>query len=322
MGNLFNPVKRNTLSLDFVMGEYIKNEASANNHTDRAKRCDLEHFRLFVQTRNNRPTLSDLNRSIVVEFLDHRLHEVREAPATVNRRLATLKTFFRRTSEVIKGFRNPTVRLVGARVERKRPQSFSLAEIEKFRALDMSARDRLIFELLYGCGLRCFEVPELTLENLGAGLSTLTRVRRKGNLYQDVVCPVPVQLALAAWLPEREELLSEGDHVYRKLPALQRRRYPLVASNYGKVSGDPSSWKIGTKTIWSIIRDLGEQIGIEGARPHLLRHSIAHHIQDQCKDITITARHLGHSNITTTQVYCERGEFEIRAVLRAMDEPH
>ena len=227
------------------------------------------------------------------------------APATIARRAAALRSFFRH--QTLLGLRgdNPAAELELPRRIRRLPRTLSPAEAE--RLVEAAAgtqprdlRDRALTELLYGAGLRVSEA--VSLERGGVDLERrLVRCVGKGG--KERVVPIGRRAA---------EALRR--YVTRGRPFLDRRHRPELFLNS---RGGPLT-RAGA---FLILRRLAARAGLEPERihPHLLRHSFATHLLEGGADLRTIQELLGHSSLSTTQMY---SHVDAKRLRRVYDHAH
>ncbi len=222
------------------------------------------------------------------------------APATVARKLSSLKRFFRFLIE--EGMRgdNPTRLLEGPRQSRAVPDVLSREEMERLlQACSGDVRMTCLIELLYGAGLRASEV-------VGLPLAALPRRRRgrwetrelaiTGKGGRDRLCPLgtPALRALTAWLAARETTLPKDG------PARVRAERFVFPS--AGTSGHLTRRRLG-----QLLDALALKAGLDPVRvhPHALRHAYATHLLQGGADLRAVQTLLGHADISTTQIYTQ-----------------
>ncbi|MFB8761621.1 site-specific tyrosine recombinase XerD [Nocardiopsis alba] len=154
----------------------------------------------------------------------------------------------------------------------------------------LALRDRALLELLYGTGARISEAVGLDVDDVADAVDAgdrvgLVRFRGKG---------------------ERERLVPLGSHARRALGGyLTRARPTLAASGRGgpALFVNARGGRLTRQGGWALLSAVAERAGVEGISPHTLRHSFATHLLDGGADIRVVQELLGHSSVTTTQVY-------------------
>lgn len=226
------------------------------------------------------------------EDLERWIADMRAAglsPATIARRAAAVRTFFRHL--VLLGDRddNPAAELELPRRIRRLPRTLSVGEVERLidaadGTLPRAFRDRALVELLYGAGLRVSEA--VGLERSGVDLDQrLVRCTGKGG--KERIVPIG-----------REAAEALRRYIARGRPYLDRRHRPELFLN---AQGGPLT-RAGA---FLILRRLAAKAGLEPERvhPHLLRHSFATHLLEGGADLRSVQEMLGHADLATTELY-------------------
>lgn len=308
-----------------LVSQYLQYYASGSHHTARAKRLDLERFvGWLTQFRERgsaaRLTVSDWDFSSVQRFVDELLSHG-EAPATVARRLATLKHMGRVFAERIAGFTNPAREVRAPRFPVSKPKGLSREELRRVRAHASERRcsrstfsrlrNEVMLEFLLDTGLRADEVRLLRMSQLDEKLEWIKSVRTKGRRYRNVYLTSVIRPRLAAYLEARQKELGKR---YAKLSRTQDRALPVFISIYNAVPASPDSFLMGAKSVWRAIHELSAERKLH---PHLLRHSFALDLLESSNDVRLVAQALGHSDVRTTMRYTERSAED---VARALEE--
>jgi integrase/recombinase XerD len=214
-------------------------------------------------------------------------------PAAV-RSIARRQSAFRRYYACIARdephFVDPTLLIERPKMPRSLPKALAEREIEGL--LDapdpgtvLGLRDRAMLELMYASGLRVSELVELPLAALNTRQGVL-RITGKGG--KDRLVPVG-----------EEALARIGDYLAGARPALARGRQPaaLFLSNRGE--------GMSRQVFWTLVKRYAQQVGIHAKRisPHVLRHSFATHLLNHGADLRALQMLLGHSSLSTTQIY-------------------
>lgn len=312
-----------SLSLLNVVENYLTYYASASTHTARAKQVDLMRFLDFLCKRRRvsepeKLKVKDWDFSSIQAFVDSLLAHG-EAPATVARRLATIKHMGRTLAEKIPGFINPAKEVKPPKIQALKPKALQKNEIAAVRALAnerldkkrsfIRMRNHTLFEFLIDTGLRADEVRLLRLAQIDESLEWIKDVRTKGRRYRNVYITSAMRPRLREYLAAREVELKR---FYPKVTQTLSRQHPLFLSSYRAKSGKPESFLMGAKSIWRAIHELS----VEGRlHPHLLRHSYALDLLDNSNDIRLVSQALGHSDVRITMRYTERRDAEVALAL-------
>lgn len=249
---------------------YLQAERGCSAHTLRAYGGDLESLLESVAPRS----------LLSVEVADVRrwLATGPRAPASIQRRIATVRSYFRWALREKLVDRSPAERIRPPRVVRPLPRVLEIDEASRVAEEAPTARHRALFEVGYGAGLRVSELVALNVADvdLDAGL---VRVRR-GKGGKDRVVPLGSEAAAAirTMLAERE-IPSEALFLNR------------------------SHRRLGVRSAYEIIHREADRLGVGDVHPHALRHSFATHLLANGADIRSIQEMLGHASLSTTQRY-------------------
>ncbi len=214
-------------------------------------------------------------------------HRRGASPRTLQRRLASLRSYFRYLIRRGRVGANPAASVRAPKQAKLLPRALDVDEVNGFldampRNGALACRDRAMLELFYSSGLRLAELRVLDLGDLPARDASL-RVRGKGGKERDVPVGRKARRALADWLPWREQLAPAGE------PAL------FVAR---------SGVRLGMRSIQQRLAVWAQRLGLpQHLHPHMLRHSFASHMLQSSGDLRAVQELLGHANIATTQIY-------------------
>lgn len=317
-----------SLPLGLVTKEYIQLYADGVSHTARAKQLDTDKFLEFLarhkqQLEIDHLLVADWDHSATQRFIDELL-EIGEAPATVSRRLATLKHMGRIFAERLPGFINPAREIKPPRQPISKPKCIEPMEVERIisKAADASSvkknfkalRDETLLKLLLDTGLRADEIRTLRRGQIDVALEWISQVRTKGRRYRDVYITTDMRPALKKYLDARTETIKQH------IPNCNRQfdsRLPLFISTYKVERSNPKSFEMGAKSVWRAIRRFSIETKLH---PHLLRHTYATDLLHGSKDIRLVAQALGHSDVRVTMRYTERTNEEVADALEKSRE--
>jgi integrase/recombinase XerC/integrase/recombinase XerD len=263
--------------------------------TLRAYASDTGQFAHWAAAHGLHP--SSLDERIVRRYAAS-LSERGQAPSSVARKLAAVRALFRVQVELGAREDNPAG-LVGSP---KRPQRLPRvlkadevgALLERIGAAGpLELRDRAMFELAYACGLRAEEIVSLELSALDFD-AELVRVEGKGG---------------------RTRVIPAGEHALRALERYLTRGRPTlaVAADERAMFISKSGRRLSTSDVRRRLRTWARQAALAGAHPHALRHSFATHLLEGGADLRAIQELLGHSTISTTQVYTRVQSGRLRA---------
>ncbi|WP_297437075.1 site-specific tyrosine recombinase/integron integrase [Thermococcus sp.] len=221
-------------------------------------------------------TGGDLNARSALRFLA-RLRKDGYSNKSLNLVVQALRAYFR-----FEGYDDEAEKLKPPKVPKSLPKSLTKEEVRRLISVipPTRKRDRLIVLLLYGAGLRVSELCNLKRSNIDFDRSVL--LVRGGKGAKDRV--VPISRAL---LEEIRSYLESRNDASEYLLVEERRN---------------NKDRISTKTVWYLLRRYGTKVGLK-VTPHMLRHSFATHMLENGVDIRAIQELLGHSNLSTTQIY-------------------
>ena len=246
--------------------------------------------------------LSDFSAADVQAVLAQLLDLQRKASSLARMRVS-LRRFFAWMVEERLRADDPTVLLEAVRHEKPLPRSLSEAEVERLLAApDLATpaglRDAAMLELLYACGLRVSELVGLPLSAAFLQEAVL-RVRGKGDKVRLVPMGEQAAKMVERYCREARPLLLEG----RVSDVL------FIAARGGAMN---------RRTFWKLIHDYAIAVGIRTAvSPHTLRHAFATHLVNHGADLRVVQMLLGHSNLSTTQIYTHVAEARLAKVFAA-----
>jgi integrase/recombinase XerD len=295
------------LVLDFIA--HLEFERGLARNTLEAYRTDLLQFGAFLKKR--RTDATEVERSDVADFLADLATGVAPdedgnggrppcSPATISRKTACLRSFYRhlRREELIDD--DPTATLQPPQKSRKLPHVLSQAEVNKLldSAKDadaISLRDRALLEVMYGCGLRASEAIGLEIGDVDMRRG-FVRPHGKGSKERIVPLGREAARAIERYLRAgRPELV--GERLERKL---------FVNFRGGALT---------RQGLYKIIQRHAKAAGLEGKMsPHTLRHTFATHLLSGGCDLRSVQEMLGHADVATTQLYTHLSRERIKEV--------
>ncbi|MCL2756846.1 MAG: site-specific tyrosine recombinase XerD [Coriobacteriia bacterium] len=224
------------------------------------------------------------------------------APASIERRVASIKGFHRFT--VREGIcpHDPTATIQAPKTPRFLPDTLNIAQVSSlldqvFPATPAGLRDKALLEVLYGCGLRVSEAAGLDLSRVLFD-EGYVRVTGKGDKERIVPLAGTAEAALKTYLATaRFEL-----HPKKTLAPVDGSA--VFLSTRGR--------RLTRDAIFKIVVSCGAQVGIDDIHPHTLRHSFATHLLEGGADLRTIQEMLGHADIATTQIYTHVSRAHLR----------
>jgi len=282
---------------------HVQVEKGLATNTVSAYRRDLAKFDDFAKKR--KLVLTAVNRDDLVDFLAS-LYRQKLESKTVARHLVTLRNFFRhaQVQELIS--EDPTAHLESPKIRRSLPGYLRLDEVEKLLELPdqstpLGLRDRAMLEVLYSTGLRVSELTSLRVMDLDTKVGC---VRCIGKGDKERIVPVG-RKALAIV----EKYLRDGRTALIRTTRGSSGPYLFVNRRGGRIS------RVG---VWKIFSSYGRKAGLRvPLTPHMLRHSFATHLLERGADLRSVQLMLGHSDISTTQIYTHVVEERLKQIYKA-----
>ena len=264
----------------------LHSEKNTSSNTDVSYKRDLTKFFAYLKDNNitDVSSLSDMGR----------------APATISRNIASLKAFFSYLSEEKYIENNPASSLKSPKIVKKVPEILTINEIDALlqqpsKNTPKELRDKSMLELLYATGMRVTELITLKISDVNIKLEFIVCHDRKKE--RQVPFGTEAKNALIAYLRDgRESLLGEN----KDSDVL----YPNCSGN-----------EMSRQGFWKLIKAYGKKAGIKSEiTPHTLRHSFATHLVENGADLKAVQQMLGHSDISTTQIYMTPANKRVREV--------
>jgi integrase/recombinase XerD len=255
---------------------------------------DLGKFEEFLTSSGK--SYSHLNSQDLTDF-EVSLKAKGLALSSINRTLSALKGFYKYAALEL-DVANPTLEITSAKIARKLPKALSVDEITRLiesakREGDpISLRDFAILEVLYSSGGRVSEIigvntSDISISKTADGDITVLKLRGKGS---------------------KERLVPLGKFAVTAIEDYFTRTRPALAAKNSKSEHalflNARGRRLSRQSAWQIVLDAAVATGLDGkVSPHVFRHSYATHLLDGGADIRVVQELLGHSSVTTTQIY-------------------
>ena len=280
---------------------FLATERGLSDNYQLSTRRSLTEFAAWCAGARKITAPSEVTMPLVGDYLAAR-KQGGLAAASIKLIVVALKIFFRFLLAKGRIERDPTETLTLPRIERYLPETLNELQVQQLiesinTTQPRGLRDRAIIELLYASGLRISELANARLENFSAEQRIL-RVTGKGNKTRLVPVGRKACEALAAYVSaERPKLVK--------------------AKTGSEIFLSARGTKLTTVRLWQIVKERARVSGLEAnIYPHLLRHSFATHLLGNGADLRIIQEMLGHSDISTTQVYTHVDQQRLKAVHR------
>ena len=267
------------------------------DNTRMAYRSDLEQFAQWLLLREQ--TLEQVRRDTLLEYLSWRLETGYKARSSA-RFLSGARGFYQYLLEEGSIIENPTLQIELPQIGRSLPDTLSEADVEALLAAPdikeiLGLRDRCMLEVLYACGLRVTELISLTLDQLNMRQGVV-RVMGKGSKER----LVPLGETALDWLVL---YIKEG------------RGQLLSASATDVLFPSQRGQQMTRQTFWHRIKIHAKAACItKPLSPHTLRHAFATHLLNHGADLRVVQMLLGHSDLSTTQIYTHVARARLQAI--------
>ena len=259
--------------------EYLELEKGLSQNTIDAYRRDLYSFADEI---NNINSFGEINRTQINNYI-RSLKEKNLAPTSIIRKVASLRGFFKWATSMNLLEKNPALTLEQPKVPLRLPKVISIKEIDELLLSELTELQLVIFELLYSCGLRVSELVNLKINDIDLN-SKYVRCFGKGSKERIIPMGNKALSALKKYLSIREVLIKKHKIDSKK----------LLINDSGRF--------INRQDVYNFIHRIGRKIQ-KNISPHTLRHSFATHLLENGADLRVVQELLGHSDVSTTQLY-------------------
>ena len=277
-------------------------EKNASAHTIKAYTGDLANFSSYAGSRS----WKQIDHIAIRGFLSQ-LYEKGLSKTSVARSLAAVRSLYRWLAQEAVVDQNPAKLVATPRLPKKLPRVPTIEEMNSVldgqmpETVAFPERDRLMLELLYGCGIRNSELTGINLDDIRLSAEAIL-IRGKGKKERYVTFGETAKHALAAYLPARQALLSES---HKNSTAL------LINQRGGRLT---------TRSVGRIIKKIAVSKGLSpDVHPHTLRHAFGTHMLEEGADLRAIQELLGHERLATTQRYTQ---LSTKHVLQVYDQTH
>lgn len=283
---------------------YLEQIKGASNNTIQSYQRDLKYLELYLEG-NQKPHIDHLSESDIMAYLEE-LKRNQKSAATISRTLAAVRAFYQYLIKENKASENPAKKIALPKVEKKAPRILSQEQIvalldQPNRKDTKGIRDRAMLELLYATGIRVSELISLKVTDI--------------NLQQGYIMCRDAQ---------KERTIPIGKTAVHALQVyLSEVRHILIRDNtdmtlFVNCNGYPMT----RQGFWKILKTYAHTAHInEEITPHMLRHSFAAHLVQNGANLKSVQQMLGHSDISTTQVYVHLNQ-ETDALMDTYQKAH
>ena len=267
--------------------EFLEGEKKLSDNTLQSYRRDILQYQTYVE--QNKINYAKVKKENIKEYLEH-LNEIGKKPSTVSRNLASIRSFYQFLIRTKKVKNDPTDDIQSPKIEKRVPSVLTSQEVELLleqpKDVDLKGtRDKAMLEFAYATGMRVTEIISLNIEDVNLEEAYVTC---KNSLKQRNIPLGTLSLkALKEYIEEARPVLIKNENEKALFVNINGRR-------------------LTRQGFWKIIKYYKEQAHIsKDITPHVLRHSFATHLLQNGADLKAIQTMLGHSDISSTQVYMQ-----------------
>lgn len=277
-------------------------ENNSSRHTIKAYAGDLENFSAYAGSRG----WKQIDHIAIRGFLSQ-LYEKGLSKTSVARSLAAVRSLYRWLAREGVVDQNPAKLVATPKLPKKLPRVPTIEEMNSVldgkmpETAAFPERDRVMLELLYGCGIRNSELTGINLDDIRMSAEAIL-IRGKGKKERYVPFGESARNALTAYLPVRQALLAEK----------RKNSNALLINQRGG--------RLTTRSVGRIIKKIAISKGLSpDVHPHTLRHAFGTHMLEEGADLRAIQELLGHERLATTQRYTQ---LSMKHVLQVYDQTH
>ena len=278
--------------------KYIEFEKRYSKHTVISYKNDLEQFNIFLSNLDQQLNLQSVVyphiRSWVITLVEDGI-----SPSSVNRKMASLRSYYKFLMKSGALKKDPTIQLKALKTSKRLPQFAQESEMQRlFDLVDFGndftgKRDELMMELLYATGIRRSELIALKVDSINLGKS---QIKVLGKRNKERIIPLNTEVAelIQKYLKMRDEAFGNTNNF-------------LLLTDKGAQLYDGFVYR-------KVSRYLGATTSLEKKSPHILRHTFATHLLNNGADLNAVKELLGHSSLAATQVYTHNSLDKLKKV--------
>ena len=267
--------------------EFIQNEKKLSDNTLQSYRRDILQYEDYVE--KNRLNYAKVKEDDIRKYLEY-LHGIGKKTSTISRSLASIRSFYQFLLRVRKIKKDPTEKIESPKIEKKVPSVLTAKEVELLleqpKDIDLKGtRDKAMLEFAYATGMRVTEIISLNIDDVN--LEEGYVVCKNGNKQRNIPLGTISLNALKEYITDARKVMIKNE----------KEQSLFVNVNGGRLT---------RQGFWKIVKYYKEQAHIEkDITPHVLRHSFATHLLQNGADLKSIQTMLGHSDISSTQVYMQ-----------------
>ena len=265
--------------------EFLQNDKKASDNTLQSYRRDIEQYQNYIN--ENKINFSKVTTEELATYFEH-LKEIGKKPSTISRNLASIRAFYQFLVKNRKAKKDPTIGVQSPKIEKKAPSILTSKEVELLldqpSNVDLKGiRDKAMLEFAYATGMRVTEIISLNISDVNL-VEGYVRCN-KANKARTIPLGTLSLKALTEYVKKARPVLIKDDS---------------TQALFVNINGS----RLTRQGFWKIVKYYKEQAHIsKEITPHVLRHSFASHLLQNGADLKSIQTMLGHSDISSTQVY-------------------
>jgi integrase/recombinase XerC len=290
-------------------------ERNASAHTIKAYTGDLDSFAAYIGSRG----WKGIDHIAIRGFLSH-LYDKGLSKTSVARALAAVRSLYRWLAQEGVVEQNPAKLVSTPRLPKKLPRVPTIEEMNFVldgkmpEIASFPERDRLMFELLYVCGIRNSELVGINLDDISVSNEAIL-IRGKGKKERYVPFGGSALAALSVYLPWRQQLLATLNNTLKSPPKKTMAGKGMPALLVNQRGG-----RLTTRSVGRIVKRIAVAKGLSpDVHPHTLRHAFGTHMLEEGADLRAIQELLGHERLATTQRYTQ---LSVKHVMNVYDQTH
>jgi integrase/recombinase XerD len=278
--------------------EFLENDKKLSSNTLQSYKRDLKQFEAYIN--QQKKNYSKLTSDEIKDYIAY-LHENAKKASTISRCLASIRSFYQYELKNGKVEQNPTEGIQSPKIEKRVPSVLTAKEVELLleqpKNVDLKGiRDKAMLEFAYATGMRVTEIISLNIDDVNLGEGYV--VCRSGSKQRTIPLGTLSLKALKDYIENARDILIKD-----------KDDKALFVNINGK--------RLTRQGFWKIIKYYKEQAHItKDITPHVLRHSFATHLLQNGADLKAIQSMLGHSDISSTQVYMQFQEEGIKDIYK------
>ena len=278
--------------------KFVENEKKVSENTLQSYKRDLKQYKNYLE--QNGKNYNKIEEKEIKDYIDY-LQSVGKKPSTISRCIASIRSFYQYELKNKKVKQDPTDNIQSPKIEKRIPSVLTSNEValllEQPSNVDLKGiRDKAMLEFAYATGMRVTEIISLNIEdvNIEEGFVVCT----SGNKKRNIPLGTMALKALKEYIKNARDIIIKND-----------KETALFVNVNGK--------RLTRQGFWKIIKYYKEQAHItKEITPHVLRHSFATHLLQNGADLKAIQTMLGHSDISSTQVYMQFQDESLKKVYK------